>query len=258
MTIQVKKYDFPHYVYSMGFSLPLKIPKKTMLEKDHRNISCITCIRRKDNLLSGLVENEVSHIEDHKTCNYYKKNQSLFVEGSYPRGVFCINEGKVKIFKRGDEGKEQIIQIAKGGELVGFRAMFSEDFYKVSAETLEECNICFIRKEDFLLMMDTNPMLRNGILKEISTELADQADFITNMAQKSVRERLAFSLLMLMDIYENEPINLSREDMANFVGTATETLIRLLREFKTEGLIEIQTRKITVLARKKLLDIAGH
>ena len=63
---------------------------------------------------------------------------------------------------------------------------------------------------------------------------------------------------MLMDIYEDEPINLSREDMANFVGTATETLIRLLKELKTEGLIEIQTRKITVLDRKKLLDIAGH
>jgi CRP-like cAMP-binding protein len=61
-----------------------------------------------------------------------------------------------------------------------------------------------------------------------------------------------------MDIYEDEPINLSREDMANFVGTATETLIRLLKELKTEGLIEIQTRKITVLDRKKLLDIAGH
>ncbi|NBV07958.1 MAG: Crp/Fnr family transcriptional regulator, partial [Flavobacteriia bacterium] len=128
----------------------------------------------------------------------------------------------------------------------------------VSAETLEDCNICFIRKEDFMSMMDTNPMLRNGILKEISTELADRADFITNMAQKSVRERLAFALLMLMDIYEDEPINLSREDMANFVGTATETLIRLLKELKTEGLIEIQTRKITVLDRKKLLDIAGH
>ncbi|NBY41078.1 MAG: Crp/Fnr family transcriptional regulator [Flavobacteriia bacterium] len=229
-----------------------------MLEKDHRNITCSTCRKRKESLLGGLEQNEVTHLEDHKTCSYYKKNQSLFLEGSYPRGVFCINEGKVKIFKRGDGGKEQIIQIVKGGELVGFRALFSEDYYKVSAETLEDCNICFIRKEDFMSMMDTNPMLRNGILKEISTELADRADFITNMAQKSVRERLAFALLMLMDIYEDEPINLSREDMANFVGTATETLIRLLKELKTEGLIEIQTRKITVLDRKKLLDIAGH
>lgn len=228
-----------------------------MLEKDFRHVSCSTCKQRKENLLSGLRCNEVSHIEDHKSCNYFKKNQSIFLEGSYPRGVFCINEGKIKIYKRGNEGKEQIIQIAKGGDLVGFRAMFSEDVYKVSAETLEECNICFISREDFLSLMDSNPTLRNGIIKELSTELADRANFITNMAQKSVRERLAFSLLLLMDIYMGEAINLSREDMANFVGTATETLIRLLKDFKEESLIETQARKITVLDRNKLMLIAG-
>jgi CRP/FNR family transcriptional regulator len=107
-------------------------------------------------------------------------------------------------------------------------------------------------------MLDTNPMLRNGILKELSRELADRADFITNMAQKSVRQRLAFSLLLLMEIYQDEPINLSREDMANFVGTATETLIRLLKDFKEEGLIEINTRKISVLDAKKMLHVSGH
>jgi CRP/FNR family transcriptional regulator len=107
-------------------------------------------------------------------------------------------------------------------------------------------------------MLDTNPMLRNGILKELSRELADRADFITNMAQKSVRQRLAFSLLLLMEIYRDEPINLSREDMANFVGTATETLIRLLKDFKEEGLIEINTRKISVLNAKKMLQVSGH
>jgi CRP/FNR family transcriptional regulator len=77
------------------------------------------------------------------------------------------------------------------------------------------------------------------------------------MAQKSVRERLAFTLILLMNVYENEPINLSREDIANFVGTATETLIRLLKDFKDEGLIEVQTRKLIVLDTKKLMDIAG-
>jgi CRP/FNR family transcriptional regulator len=228
-----------------------------MLEKDFRQVSCSTCHQRKENLLGGLGCDEISHIEDHKSCNYYKKNQSLFIEGSYPRGVFCINEGRIKIYKRGNEGKEQIIQIAKGGDLVGFRTMFSEDVYKVSAETLEECNICFISREDFLSLMDSNPTLRKGIIKELSTELADRANFITNMAQKSVRERLAFSLLLLMDIYEGEAINLSRDDMANFVGTATETLIRLLKDFKEEALIETHARKITVLDRNKLMSIAG-
>jgi CRP/FNR family transcriptional regulator len=163
----------------------------------------------------------------------------------------------VKIFKRGDEGKEQIIHIAKAGEMVGFRAMFTEEPYKVGAEALEESNICFIGKVDFLSLMDTNPLLRNGIIKELSKELADRADFITNMAQKNVRERLAFTMLILMDVYDNQPINLSREDLANFVGTATETLIRLLKDFKEEGIIEVQTRKIFVLKRERLLQIAS-
>ena len=160
-------------------------------------------------------------------------------------------------FYPGEEGKEQIIHVATGGEIVGFRAMFSGEPYRVSATSLEECNICFISKSDFLQMVDTNSTLRNGIMKELSTELADRATFITNMAQKSVRERLAFSLVLLDDIYRNEMINLTREDLANFVGTATETLIRLLKDFKEEGIIEVHTRKISVLNREKLFAIAG-
>lgn len=228
-----------------------------MLEKSHKHVTCLTCAGRKNSLLGNLCHDEIEHVNAHKSCNYYKKHQSLFLEGSFPRGVFCINQGMVKIFQRGDGGKEQIIHIAKGGEMVGFRAMFSEKPYKVAAETLEESNICFIGKEDFLNMMDSNPVLRNGIIKELSRELSDRADFITNMAQKSVRERLAFTMIILLDIYEDEPINLSREDLANFVGTATETLIRLLKDFKEEGIIEVHTRKISVLNREKLFTIAG-
>ena len=228
-----------------------------MLDKSHKHVTCSSCVARSNSLLGGLCTDEITSLEDHRSCNYYKKSQSLFLEGSFPRGVFCINQGKVKVFKRGDEGKEQIIHIAKGGEMVGFRAMFSGDPYNVAAETLEESNICFIAKDDFLNMMDTNATLRNGIIKELSKELSDRASFITNMAQKSVRERLAFALILLKGVYEPEPINLSREDMANFVGTATETLIRLLKDFKEEGIIEVQTRKLTILNLDRLVSIAG-
>jgi CRP-like cAMP-binding protein len=228
-----------------------------MLDKSHKHVSCATCGARKSSLFGNFCEHETSHVDEHKSCSYFKKNQPLFIEGSFPRGVFCLNQGKVKVFTRGDEGKEQIIHIAKEGEIIGFRAMFSGEPYKVSASTLEECNICFIGKEDFLNMIDTNPSLRNGIMKELSKELGDRAVFITNMAQKSVRERLAFAMLILADIYGEEEINLTREDMANFVGTATETLIRLLKDFKEEGIIEIHTRKIEVINKEKLLQLAG-
>jgi CRP-like cAMP-binding protein len=228
-----------------------------MLDKSHKHVTCDSCGARRFSLFHNVSEVELNGLDHAKSCSYYKKNQALFVEGSYPRGVYCINQGKVKVFARGDEGKEQIIHIAKQGEIIGFRSMFSEEPYKVSASTLEESNICFIGRDEFLNMFDANQTLRNGIIKELSKELGERALFITNMAQKSVRERLAFALLILDEIYGDEQINLTREDLANFVGTATETLIRLLREFKDEGIIETHTRKIEIIKRGELKKMAG-
>lgn len=228
-----------------------------MPDKSHKHVTCESCVSRKASLFGSFCGDEVGGLDTTKSCSYFKKNQPLFIEGSSPRGVYCINEGKVKIFARGEEGKEQIIHLASAGDVVGFRAMFSGEPYKVSATTLEESNICFIGKTDFLSMVDSNPTLRNGIMKELSRELAERATFITNMAQKSVRERLAFSLLVLNDIYKEEMINLSREDMANFVGTATETLIRLLKDFKEENLIRTHARKVEILDKEGLLGVAG-
>ena len=228
-----------------------------MPDKLYKHVTCETCKSRHDSLFKSINEEDVHSLNGMKACSYYKKNQPLFLEGSTPRGVYCLNSGKVKIFTRGEEGKEQIIHVSSDGEIVGFRAMFSGEPYKVSATTLEECNICFIGKADFLDMVDTNVTLRNGIMKELSKELADRATFITNMAQKSVRERLAFALILLNDIYKEDMINLTREDLANFVGTATETLIRLLKDFKEENLIHTHARKIEISNIDGLHKVAG-
>ncbi|MBI1835661.1 MAG: Crp/Fnr family transcriptional regulator [Flavobacteriia bacterium] len=229
-----------------------------MLDKSHKHVSCQHCAVRKDSLFASFCEDHVNELNEQKSCAFYKKNQGLFLDGSFPRGVFCINKGKVKVFTRGEEGKEQIIQIAGEGEIIGFRSMFSGEPYKVSATALEECNICFIAKEDFLNMIDTNTSFRNGIMRELSKELSERAIFITNMAQKSVRERLACVLLILDDVYKEEEINLTREDLANYVGTATETLIRLLKDFKEEGLVEIHTRKLDIINKDGLIKLAGN
>lgn len=229
-----------------------------MLVKSYKHITCSTCLAKSNSLINKLNETEQAELEESRGCSYYKKQDALFVEGSYPRGVFCLNHGKVKVFARGDEGKEQIIHIAKPGEIIGFRAMLSGDPYRVSAETLEECAVCFIAKDEFFKMIDTNSEFRNEIIKGLSKELGERAVSITDMAQKSVRERMAASLLQLQDIYGEDPINLSREDLANFVGTATETLIRFLKEFKEEGLIEIQTRKVFILNSAKLHQLSGR
>jgi len=228
-----------------------------MLDKSHKHVTCENCLAKNSSLFKSFCNEDVDDLNVLKSCAYFKKNQPLFIEGSIPRGVYCLNKGKVKIYSRGEEGKEQIIHVAKEGEIVGFRAMFSEEPYKVTASTLEESNICFISKADFLSLVDTNVTLRNGIMKELSTELANRVTYITNMAQKSVRGRLAFALILLEEIYTGEMINLTREDLANFVGTATETLIRLLKDLKDEEIIQTHGRKIEILNREELLTLSG-
>ena len=228
-----------------------------MIDHSHKFVSCENCGARNKSLFAGLHGEQVEDLNEHKACSHYKKNQGLFLEGSIPRGVFCVNKGKVKVFALGDEGKEQIIQIAGDGEILGFRSIFSGEPYKVSATTLEDANICFIHRDSFLSIIDSNAAFRNELFKEFSKELAERAEFITNMAQKSVRERLAFILLILKEVYGEDPINISREDMANYVGTATETLIRLLKEFKEDGLIDIATRKLTILNKAGITKLAG-
>lgn len=209
-------------------------------------------------LFKSLCLDQLLDSNHNKDCVSYKKNQPIFLEGSYPRGVFGIKSGKIKVFSTGESGKEQIIRIAKEGDVVGFRAMFSEEPYRLSATTLEEANICFIKMEDFRNLVIKEPELLQAVLKELSKESGDRALFIKTMAQKNVRQRLAIILLVLDEIYTDHIINLSREDMANFVGTATETIIRLLKDFKEDGLIEIQGRAINLLDIKGLFTEADY
>jgi len=221
------------------------------------NIRCENCPENDEPMFRSFCSEKVAGVDAVKTCSFYNKNEPLFIEGNTPRGVFFISTGKVKVFAVGEEGKEQIIQIPGEGDLVGFRAMFNEEMYKVSATALEDCNICFIGKENFLRLVDENTPLKNGIMQALSTELAERARFVTKMAQKTVRERLAYSLIILEKVYKGGPINLSREDLANFVGTATETVIRLLKEYKMENLVKTKGRKIVIIDRGSLSKVAG-
>jgi len=211
-----------------------------------------------NSLFNLLHSDDALRIKNEKATSFYKKNQPLFIEGSYPRGVFCIISGKVKVFSTGETGKEQIIRIAGAGDVVGFRALFSEEPYRLSATTLEESSIFFIKIEDFLELVHSQPELLQAVLRELSKESGERADFIKAMAQKTVRERLAFVLLVLESIYKDDLINLSREDLANFVGTATETLIRLLKDFKDENLIEVQGRKIKLIDVDRIYQESGY
>ncbi len=219
--------------------------------------TCLYCLEHIEEIISGV--HPLNPIDANVEINStrYNKGDVLFSEGGIPRGVFFLHSGLIKIIKYGNEGKEQIIEIVKAGDLLGFRAMLSDKTYNVDAVILEGAYIGYIQKSDFLKEINTNEKLRNTVIRILSKELQDRADSLTTMAQKTVRQRTALALISLDDIYNGAPINLSRDDLANFVGTATETLIRLLREFKKEDKIEIRGRKIIILNKGALVELSN-
>jgi CRP-like cAMP-binding protein len=218
------------------------------------NINCSNCSASGRSAFGSLCSGSIQRISEEKTCTYYKKGQTLFHEGTRPMGVFCINSGRIKVFKLGSDGKEQIIKVSTTGDLLGYKALLADDFYGLTATALDDSQICFLPKNEFLEMLAQDSNLQKEILKMVCKENEEMAQRITNLAQKPVRQRLAIALLMLQKTYgieigvEDEiEINLTREDLANLVGTATESLIRLLHEFKDDKFIEVKGRKIKVI-----------
>lgn len=224
---------------------------------------CQICAQR---FQSVLFKADVGHLEvinTQKVCNNYKKGQVIFNEGSHPFGVFCINSGKIKLSHMGDDGKEQIIRLLKGGDVLGYRALLSGDRYGSSAIALEDTACCFIPKEIFMGILRKDANLSFEIMRLLSDELHKAEQKITHLAQKPVRERLAETLLFIKETYGYEAdgitisVRLSREEIANLVGTATESAIRLLSEFKKDGMIDLDGKRICILDQKALLKTAN-
>jgi CRP/FNR family transcriptional regulator len=206
---------------------------------------------------------ELTSLSDSKKCIRYGKGQYIFHEGSMPYGVYCVNDGKIKVSKIGDTGKEQILRLVKSGDVLGYRSLLANEMYNASAVAMEDSSICFIPRETFTSMVDKSKTLSKKIIELLSHNLSFAEDQIVNIAQKSVRERVAETILLLRETYgyeaDNATLNLTltRDDIANLVGTATESVIRMLSEFNKEGLVELKGKKIKILDQVKLLHIAN-
>lgn len=207
------------------------------------------------------------HFNEHsitKLCNVYKKDQIIFSEGKHPAGLYWINKGKVKISKKGREGREHIIRFAKDGGIIGYRALISGEKYTASAVALENSRICFIDSDAFFKLLKLDNELLLNIMRQLAVDLRIAELKLTEMAQKPLRERTAEVLLMFKDFYgvknDGKTINVSlkREDIANIIGSATESLIRILSEFKQEKLIDLDAKEIKILNHKQLYHIANY
>ncbi len=217
--------------------------------KTTRTASCDECILRSNSIFKHLSPEEQEHILDVKESNILKRGNVIYREGSRINGCYCINSGIVKIYKTGIDGKEQIIRFAKPGDLIGFRSVLSNELACTTAEVLDDSVVCYIPGKTLINLVKTNGNFSMELMQLTCRELGEANAYITDIAQKTVRERLAEVLLHLKDSFglddeNNLQIYLTREELANLVGTATESVIRLLSEFKSDHFIEITGRKI--------------
>lgn len=210
-----------------------------------------------DKILSSLNDSERNLFFEYSENLIFKRGKLIFYENGIPTGVFLVQSGRAKIYKTGLDGKDQIFYVYKAGDLLGYHALLCDEHYEDSCEALEDCNISFISKTSFHKLLKQIPKLNQLLIQNMSHEFGVLVNTITVLAQKPVRERLAICLLMLHEKYNHNQISLPREDLANLIGTARESLGRLLKDFKEENLIEINGRSITCLETSKLLSIAS-
>ncbi len=194
---------------------------------------------------------------------HFKRGQNIFTEGAFPAGIYFVKSGKIKKFKMLNSGKEQIIYICSEGEMIGYAAFLGEERYHDSAATITESAIGFIPKDRLVYLMDRHHELSKLLIKKLSHEFGVMVNFIATFTKKSVRERVALTLLILNENFRNNvnenseiQIELTREDFANIVGIAIETLVRILSDFEREGLISKKGRKIVIRQPLRLFSIA--
>lgn len=195
-------------------------------------------------------------------AKFYKKGSVIYEEGTKMKGCYFIYSGILKIYQTGREGKEQIIKFEQAGDLFGFRSVISCEPACTSVKTLSDTILCYLSGTALLELLKSNPGFAYEMIQITCKELGESNRYIRDIAQKSVKKRLAEILVMLADDFglENDgtlKLSLTREDLGNFVGTATETVIRLLSEYKNEGLVESVGRKIKLLDLERLKTIAG-
>lgn len=223
---------------------------------------CENCIVRQFNSLRAMSIEELKKVSDSKITKKIKKGEALFEEGEKLDGVFCVRNGVSKLSKLSANGKDQIVKLASKGEVMGQRSVIAEESTNLSAVAVSDMEVCFIPKESIVQILNTNPNFAVEVLRHMAHDLKEADDVIVNMSQKTVKQRIAEAFIYLKDNFGEDEngflrLNLSREDMSNVVGTATESTIRIISEFKKKGLIETSRKKTKIKDLKKLRNLVN-
>lgn len=235
-----------------------------MISKKEQN-SCENCPSLQKGIFCELASTDFLDVSEHKVTNVYKKGQTLFVQGNHPFGIYCISNGNIKVTKMGADGKESIVRIATAGDVLGHRSLFTDQFYGATATALEDTKVCFLDKKFIMKVIKDQPSVSMNVIEKLSTDMGAAESKLSSLHQKNVRERLAELLLLLKESHGEKledgrifiNLKLTREEMATMIGTANETLIRFISEFKEAGLIAQEGKKIFITNEEKLIEWAN-
>lgn len=221
--------------------------------------NCSACPQFDVSMFNNLDDQSLDKLDEIKKVIHIKKGSHVFREGAIPKGLFCIRSGKIKLVQMGSDGKDQIVQMLKSGDVLGHRAIFGNDVHASTAEALEDSKICYFPRNLFYDLVENNGKLILKFANLLACELKEAERKITNNTQQSVLIRVSMSLILLVEKYgvdENSnilKIQITREDIANMAGTTRESATRSLSKLKSMGIIELSGKNIFILDEKKLL-----
>ncbi len=224
--------------------------------------ACQTCLEAPGSIFKDLPQDEKDSLARSHSSRFFHKGEIIYREGDKPNGVLCLANGKVKIFKEGIAGREQIIRLSKPVGFIGYRAFFADENYRASAMALEDSVVCMFSRDEVLLMVRKRPEIMMKILKTLAGELGVSHSRTVNLTQKHIRGRLAESLLFLVNTYGFEEDGktikayLSRDDLASLSNMTASNAIRTLTQFCEEEIISTEGRRVSIQNRLKLEHIS--
>jgi CRP-like cAMP-binding protein len=227
-----------------------------------RKKNCPLCLDNKESIFYSLTQEEKEILLKNHVCMFFRKGEIIYKEGGKPTGLICLSGGKVKIYKEGVGGRQQILRLVRPVGFIGFRAMFANQKYSGTALAIEDCTVCVFNKENLYTVLKMNGAFGLKVIHILANELGYSNNRTITLTQKHIRGRLAESLLFLKDTYGFEKdgvtmkVYLSREDLANLSNMTTSNAIRTLGNFATEKVISIEGRKIKILDKNLLERIS--
>lgn len=214
------------------------------------------------NELISTIDNKrtLEQLAEESNVNTYKKKQLIFKEGQNPHYLYYIIKGKVKTFKTHEDGKDLVMDLFNSGDFFGYTTLLEGGAYKENAETMEECELALIPRKDFEDLVNSNPAVARKFISLLAKNVVDKENSLLGIAYNTLRKKVAEALISLEKKYhtnKKEPfqIDISRDDLATIAGTASESLIRTLSDFKSENLIDIKSGKVIITDEKKLTNL---